>query len=191
VKTCQRTRSYCNLRLPLGSLGIDGEIILKWVLKKYYGKMWTGSRWLRIATSDSVASTPLNTRIQLNSENFFLTSWGTIYTQTVDTDIHAAMYQVSYLSVCPSLTICSISGVYVHTNRSNDMFALGQCTLFHTRSPFIALPATCRNPPPQPHPHPHPHHQIPRTVQLLALWNCSSIYASSWTIILLDISKQG
>jgi len=59
------------------------------------------------------------------------------------------MYQVSYLSVCPSLTIYSISGVYVHTNRIKDMFALGQCTLFQTRSPFIALPATFRNPHPK------------------------------------------
>jgi hypothetical protein len=32
-------------------LSIDGKIILKWVLKKYGCKVWTGFIWLKILTS--------------------------------------------------------------------------------------------------------------------------------------------
>ena len=35
-------------------LDIDGKIILKSILKKYNGSMWTGSIWLRTGTSDSI-----------------------------------------------------------------------------------------------------------------------------------------
>jgi hypothetical protein len=31
-------------------LGIDGKIILKWILEKQVGKLWTGFIWLRIGT---------------------------------------------------------------------------------------------------------------------------------------------
>jgi hypothetical protein len=33
-------------------VGIDGRIILKWILRKMCGKLWTGFIWLRIGTSD-------------------------------------------------------------------------------------------------------------------------------------------
>jgi hypothetical protein len=33
-------------------LGIDGNIILEWILGKEGGKVWTGFTWLRIRTSD-------------------------------------------------------------------------------------------------------------------------------------------
>jgi uncharacterized protein (UPF0128 family) len=33
-------------------LRIDGRIILKWILEKYSGKVWTGISWIRIGTSD-------------------------------------------------------------------------------------------------------------------------------------------
>jgi hypothetical protein len=33
-------------------LGVDGRIILEWILRKYGGKLWTGCIWLRIGTSD-------------------------------------------------------------------------------------------------------------------------------------------
>jgi hypothetical protein len=36
---------------PLGGLGTDGRIILKWILKKQDRRMWTGLIWLRIGTS--------------------------------------------------------------------------------------------------------------------------------------------
>jgi hypothetical protein len=32
-------------------VAIAGEIILKWVLRKYGGRMWTGCSWLSIGTS--------------------------------------------------------------------------------------------------------------------------------------------
>jgi hypothetical protein len=32
-------------------LGVDGRIILKWILGKYGGKVCTGCTWLRIGTS--------------------------------------------------------------------------------------------------------------------------------------------
>jgi hypothetical protein len=35
---------------PLGRPGVDGSVVLKWVLKKWDGEAWTGSSWLRIGT---------------------------------------------------------------------------------------------------------------------------------------------
>jgi hypothetical protein len=32
-------------------LGVDGMIILEWLLEKYGGKVWTGFIWFRIGTS--------------------------------------------------------------------------------------------------------------------------------------------
>jgi hypothetical protein len=32
-------------------IGIDGKIILEWILGKYSGRMWTGCIWLRIGNS--------------------------------------------------------------------------------------------------------------------------------------------
>jgi hypothetical protein len=33
-------------------LGTDGSIILKWILEKEVGKVWTGFIWVRIGTND-------------------------------------------------------------------------------------------------------------------------------------------
>jgi len=33
-------------------LGVDGRIILEWILGKYGGRVWTGLIWLRIGASD-------------------------------------------------------------------------------------------------------------------------------------------
>jgi hypothetical protein len=32
-------------------IGVDGRIILKWILKKQNGRMWIGFFWLRMGTS--------------------------------------------------------------------------------------------------------------------------------------------
>jgi hypothetical protein len=35
----------------LENLGIDGKIILEWILEKYDGKLWTGLTWIRAGTT--------------------------------------------------------------------------------------------------------------------------------------------
>jgi hypothetical protein len=37
-----------------GDLGVDRRIILKGILGKYGGKLWTGCIWFRIETSDGL-----------------------------------------------------------------------------------------------------------------------------------------
>ena len=34
----------------LGDLGVDGRIIIRWVLRKWDVEVWIGSSWLRIRT---------------------------------------------------------------------------------------------------------------------------------------------
>jgi len=34
----------------LGDPGLDGRITLRWILRKWYVGIWTGSSWLRIGT---------------------------------------------------------------------------------------------------------------------------------------------
>jgi hypothetical protein len=43
-------KSEC--KRSLEDLGVDGKIILEWILKKWVRRMWTGFIWLRIGTSD-------------------------------------------------------------------------------------------------------------------------------------------
>jgi hypothetical protein len=47
--------------LVIYCLGIDGRIILKWILKNIVGNAWTGFIWLRIGTSGgALVSTAVN-----------------------------------------------------------------------------------------------------------------------------------
>ena len=34
----------------LGDPGVEGRIILRWIFRKCYVRVWTGSSWLRIGT---------------------------------------------------------------------------------------------------------------------------------------------
>jgi hypothetical protein len=38
-------------KILVRNLGIDGRIILEWILKRMVEKLWTGFTWLRIGTS--------------------------------------------------------------------------------------------------------------------------------------------
>jgi hypothetical protein len=38
-------------------LGVDGRVILKWILRKYGERMWTGFIWIRRGTSDGILRT--------------------------------------------------------------------------------------------------------------------------------------
>jgi hypothetical protein len=47
------TRFWCvdlKEKYYLEDVGVDGNIILKWVFKKWDGEAWTRLRWLRIGT---------------------------------------------------------------------------------------------------------------------------------------------
>jgi hypothetical protein len=35
-----------------GDPGLDGRIMLRWIFRKWDVRVWTGSSWLRIGTSD-------------------------------------------------------------------------------------------------------------------------------------------
>jgi len=41
---------YLRERDHLEDLGVDGRIILRWILRKWDVAAWTGSSWLRIGT---------------------------------------------------------------------------------------------------------------------------------------------
>ena len=36
----------------LGDPDVDGRVILRWILRKWNVRVWTGSSWLRIGTGD-------------------------------------------------------------------------------------------------------------------------------------------
>jgi len=35
----------------LGDPGVDGMIIIRWIIRKWYGGVWTRSIWFRIGTN--------------------------------------------------------------------------------------------------------------------------------------------
>jgi hypothetical protein len=45
---------YLKERYHLDVIVMDGKIILKWILKKYDGRAWTGLIWLRTGTSGTL-----------------------------------------------------------------------------------------------------------------------------------------
>jgi len=45
-------RKNLNVRDHPENVGVDGRIILKCILTKSVGRVWTGLSWLRIGTSD-------------------------------------------------------------------------------------------------------------------------------------------
>jgi hypothetical protein len=51
-------------RKPLGIPIVYGRMILKWIIKKYFGKAWTGLNWFRIGTRWAIVNTVMNFRDQ-------------------------------------------------------------------------------------------------------------------------------
>jgi hypothetical protein len=51
-------KNFCSETLSgrkhLGSLSINGNLILKYILKKLYARLWTGLAWLRTGYSDGL-----------------------------------------------------------------------------------------------------------------------------------------
>jgi hypothetical protein len=45
-------------RNHLVDLGVDGNILLKWIFTKWVGEAWTGLIWLRIGTGGGHLLTP-------------------------------------------------------------------------------------------------------------------------------------
>jgi hypothetical protein len=54
---------YANGRDYSEDLSIDERIILKWILGKYGGKLWTGCVWFRIGTSGGHCEHGKNLRV--------------------------------------------------------------------------------------------------------------------------------
>jgi hypothetical protein len=52
---------------PVGNLGIDGTIMLRWILTKCGVRMWTGFTWLGIGTSKGMVF--VNTSNELQSRD--------------------------------------------------------------------------------------------------------------------------
>jgi hypothetical protein len=44
-------------------LGVDGRIVLKWILGKYGWRVWIGFVWLRIGTSGKISNIIINLHI--------------------------------------------------------------------------------------------------------------------------------
>jgi len=50
-------------RDQLGDPGVDGNIILRWIFRKWDVTVWTGSSWLRVGTA--LVNVILNLRVPL------------------------------------------------------------------------------------------------------------------------------
>jgi hypothetical protein len=50
-KCIQNFVGKAEVRKPLEDIGIDGKIILEWILENQGGKVWAGLIWIRIETS--------------------------------------------------------------------------------------------------------------------------------------------
>jgi hypothetical protein len=46
-------------------IGVEGKLMLEWILGKYGGRLWTGFIWLRIGTNDGPCSMELSQLVKL------------------------------------------------------------------------------------------------------------------------------
>jgi hypothetical protein len=59
------------VRNRLEDIGVDGMIILKWILKKYKGRIWIGFIWLMIGSGGGgLVKTVMNLWVPENVDNF-------------------------------------------------------------------------------------------------------------------------